>query len=153
MGRMYSVSFKEQAVTVAVDVFEILPAAQKPCKLWALFMSQSTDFSDAAEEIIPFSIVRGHTTSGNGAAASEIPLDGNDAAAGFVAEQLATTQASAGTAVEVFADSWNIRVPYQLILPPELRPRVQNAELLVVRFNSPPIDSIDLSATIFVEEL
>lgn len=153
MGRMYTVSFAGVAVTAAVDLFEILPAANKPCYVHGLFLGQTSDVGDAAEEILRFSIVRGNTTSGSGgAAATPRPMDSNSVAAGFTAETNNTTAASAGTAVTLHSDTFNVRSGYGIWWTPEARPRVNNANLLVVRLGAAPADSLTMSGTLYVEE-
>lgn len=153
MGRIYTVEFEDVTVSAQVDFFEILPATQKPCKLHAVFISQNTELGDAAEEQLRIRIIRGHTTSGSGGAApTPVPLNSADAAAGFAAETNNTTIASAGTAVNLHSESFNVRAGYQLIFTPEMRPVVKNAETLVVRLMAAPADALDLSGTIYVEE-
>lgn len=154
MARMYTVSFAGVAVTAAVDVFEILPATQKPCTVHGLFMGQSSDVGDAEEEILRFTIQRGHTTSGSGGTATTPrPLDSVDTAAGFTAETNNTTAATAGTSVTLHADVFNVRTGYGIWFTPEARPRVANANLLVVRLGAAPADSLTMSGTLYVEEV
>jgi len=154
MPRLYTVEFENVAVTAAQDFFEILPATQKPCLVHALILNQYTDFGDAAEEILRFRVIRGHTTSGSGGStATGRPLDSNDSAAGFTCEINNTTIASAGTAVNIHTDYFNIRTGYALILTPKMRWRVQNADLLVVRLLAAPTDSLSMSGCMYIEEL
>lgn len=155
MGRMYAVSFTEVAVTVAVDVFELTPADDKPLAIHGIILAQSTDVGDVAEEIIPIRLIRGFTSSGSGGSVpTPVPLGPNDTAAGFTAETNNTTGATTGTTTDLLSDAWNIRVGYQVWFPPEARPMVSQANTtLVLRLASAPADSIDLSGTIYVEEL
>ncbi len=155
MGRKYSVSFEGTAVTVAADLFEITPADDKPCKIIGMTLAQSSDVGDAAEEILRFKMIRGHATSGSGGSApTPAPLGASGAAAGFTAETCNTTAASTGTAVDLFADAFNIRSGYQIWFPPEAQPEVSQAgTTLVVRLMAAPADSLTMSGTLFVEEL
>jgi hypothetical protein len=154
MGRLYAVSIVAQAVSVAVDLFEIAPADDRPVALHALSIGQTSDVGDAAEELLGITIVRGHTTSGSGGSASTpAPLAPNDAAAGFVAETLNTTLASAGTAVTLHADVWNVRAGYQYIWTPETRPVATQANGTIIVRHTAPADSLTLSATLLIEEL
>lgn len=153
-ARVYTVSFTEIAVTVAVDVFEITPADDKPIEVLGLFISQSSDFGDAAAEIIPYRVIRGHTTSGSGGTATTPrPLDRSGAAAGFAAETNNTTAASVGSTVDLHAAAFNVAVGEALWLPDEcLWEATQADTTLVVRLASAPADSIDLSGTLYVRE-
>jgi len=155
MGRVYYVDIAPTAITVAADVIEITPADDKPIIIHAILdLFQTTDVGDAAEEIIGLVWVRGHTTSGTGGTAvTPRPKNPSDAAAGFTAESLNTTQASAGTGVNLLRHGWNIRIPLAVIYTPEIRPEAsQGQTTLVLRMAAAPIDSITISGCIVVEE-
>ena len=153
MSRMYTVSFTSVAVTVQQDLFEVTAAAGKNATLRALFLSQSTEVGDAAEEGLALMIKAGQTTSGAGGTTPTIvPLSVTDAAAGFAAEVNNTSKAANGTIVTHFADNWNIRVPYQLILPPEMCINLTGSRRATVELATTPADSITMSGTLVVEE-
>jgi hypothetical protein len=153
MGRMYTVQFTGVAVTAQQDLFEIVAAAGKNCRLRALFLSQSSDVGDAAEEGLSILIKSGSTTSGSGGSApTPVPLSVTDAAAGFSAEANNTTKATAGTIVTHHAENWNIRVPYQLILPPEMCVELTGSRRATVELATTPTDSLTISGTLYVEE-
>lgn len=142
-------------MTTIADLFEIVPADDKPCKLAGLFLGQSSDVGDAAEEILRVKIIRGHTTSGSvgTAAPTPRPVNPNDAAAGFTAEVANTTIALGGTPVNLHSDAFNIRTGLQLWWPPECRPGVnQGNTSLVVRLMDIPLDALLMSGTIYIEE-
>jgi hypothetical protein len=152
--RVYTVSFTEIAVTAAVDVFEITPADDKPIEVLGLFLSQSSDFGDAASEIIPYRVIRGFTASGSGGTATTPrPLQRGDAAAGFTAETNNTTGATTGTTVDLHAGAFNVAVGENLWLPEQCEWGASQADTtLVIRLASAPADSIDLSGTLYVRE-
>jgi hypothetical protein len=154
MSRIYTVEFEAVAVTAQVDFFEITPADDKPCRILALFLSQSSDVGDAAEEILRYRIIRGHTTSGSGGAApTPVVLGPIEAAAGFTAETNNTTIASVGTVTNLHSDAFNIRAGLQLVLTPEMQWGVSQANTtIVVRLMAAPADSLTMSGTIYVEE-
>lgn len=135
-------------------MFELTPADDKPLEILGLFLYQSSDFGDAQDEILPYRVVRGHTTSGSGGAApTPRPLQRGDAAAGFTAETCNTTAASLGTTVDLHAGAFNVRVGEALWLPEQCEWGVSQADTtLVVRLASAPVDSIDLSGTLYVRE-
>lgn len=153
-GRVYSVEFEGVAVTAAVDFFEITPADDKPCRILGLFLSQSSDVGDAAEEILRVRVIRGHATGGSGGAAPvPRPINRSDAAAGFAAETNNTTIASVGTPVNLFSYAFNIRAGLELWFPPECNPEVTQADTtMVVRLMAAPVDSLTMSGTLIVEE-
>lgn len=154
-ARFYTVSFTEVATTVATDVFELTPADDKPIEIIGLFLSQSTDFGDAQDEVIPFSIIRGHTVSGSGGTApTPRPVNPSDAASGFTAEANNTTAANTGTTVTLHSDAFNVRVGYQIWLPEGCEwGASQTNTTIIVRLTTAPVDSIDLSGTVYVREL
>ncbi len=153
---VYTVSFDQQSFTAAngdYDFFELDAAAGKPIEIVAVFIGNKTEVGDAQEEMVAYSIVRGNTTTGNGAATTPRPVDASDGAASFAAETVASTPASAGTAVNLHVDTFNIRTGLQLILPPEMRPKTQEADLLCVRLLTALADDATLSGTCYVREL
>lgn len=156
MGRMYAVTFENVAVTAAQDFFELSPADDKPVLIHAVYISQYSDVGDAAEEILRVTIKRGHTTSGSGGSAfTPLPLPSSaGVAAGAVAEINNTTIASAGTAVALHAETFNIRAGWQFIPTPETRPGASQANTtIVVRLEAAPADSLSMSGTLIFEEL
>jgi hypothetical protein len=116
-------------------------------------LSQSSDVGDAAEEGLSILIKSGATVSGTGGTApTPTPNNFTDAAAGFVAEVNNTTKANTGTIVTHHAENWNIRVPYQLIVPPEMCIELTGSRRLTVELATTPADSITVSGVIYVEE-
>jgi hypothetical protein len=155
MARVYSVSFENVAVSAAQDFFELTPADDHPIVLLALYIDQSSDVGDAAEELLRYKIIRGHTTSGSGGStATPRPMDPGDAAAGFACEINNTTIASAGTAVDIHAGAFNIRSGLALIWPPEMTPVAnQGNTTIVVRLMAAPADALTMGGTLYVAEL
>lgn len=155
MSRMYAITFENVSVTAAQDLFEIGPAANKPIRIHSIYLSQSSDVGDAAEEMLRVKVIRGHATSGSGgSAATPRPLNPSDAAAGAVAETNNTTIASAGTAVDLHAESFNIRAGWQYVPTPETRPEAsQTNASIVVRLMAAPADALSMSGTLNFEEL
>jgi hypothetical protein len=155
MGRMYTIDIVAAALTVAADLVEITPADDKPVIVHGFEILQTTDLGDAAEEVLGMTWVRGHTTSGSGGSTpTPRPLNSHDSAAGFAAETNNTTQASAGTGVNLQKHGWNVRVPLSVLYPPEARPVVKQTDTsLVLRLDGAPADSLTISGHVLVEEL
>lgn len=154
-ARVYTVEFEATAVTAQVDFFELTPADDKPVEILGLFLSQSSDTGDAAEEILRYRVIRGHTTGGSGGSApTPRPVNRSDAAAGFAAETLNTTIASAGTGVNLHSDTFNVRSGLQLWLPDTCEwSASQGDTTIVVRLMAAPADSLTMSGTLYVREL
>jgi hypothetical protein len=158
MGRLYTVTFDNVTVTPAgtdQDLFAFTPADDKPIAIHAIYLSQSSEIGDAMEELLRVSIIRGHATTGSGGTApTPAPLQPIDAAAGFTARVNDTTIASAGTAVTLHAEAFNVRVGWVYLPIPEMRPVCTQAQtILVVRLLSTVADDISMSGTAYVEEL
>jgi hypothetical protein len=155
MGRVYSVQFENVEITAAQDFFEVSPADDKPVKLLGLFLSQSTEVGDSAEEMLRIQVIRGHSTSGSGGSAgTAVPVDPNSAAAGFASEVNNTTIASAGTGVVLHSEAFNIRSGLAMWWTPETCPVANQANTtIVVRLMANPADSVTMGGTLYVEEI
>lgn len=155
LGRAYTVSFSATAVTVAVDLFELTPADDKPIEIYGLFVGQSSDVGDAAAEILAYTVLRGHTTGGSGGGTpTPRPLDRSGAAAGFTAETCNTTAASAGTALTLHADTFHVATGEKLWLPEGSEWGASQADTtIVVRLAAAPADSLTMSGTLYVREM
>lgn len=153
-SRIYTVEFEAVAVTAQVDFFELTPADDKPVEILGLFLSQSSDTGDAQDELLRYRVLRGHTTSGSGGSApTPRPVKRSDVAAGFAAETCNTTIASAGTAVNLHSDTFNVRSGLQLWLPDTLEWEATQADTtIVVRLMAAPADSLTMSGTLYVRE-
>lgn len=160
MPRSYSVSVSAVSLTAAVtDIFEILTVRDKPAvRILGLVIGQSSDVGDANAENLGIKISRGWTTSGTGGStATAVPLDGLDSAASFATVETmnATTVASAGTEVVLFADVWNTQAGYQMWFPEGVQPYLPittaTGYYTTVRVTA-PADPVTLSATLFLQE-
>lgn len=154
-GRVYTVIFNDVAVTAQQDLFEIAPADDKPIAILGLFITQSTEVGDAAEEMLRYNVIRGHTTTGSGGTTpTPVPVNPNDGAAGFTAEVNNTTIASVGTTTILHAGTFNERVGLELWIPPEcVWMATQANTTIVVRLLTTPADSVSLSGTLYVQEV
>jgi hypothetical protein len=163
VGRAYAVTFQGVTVTAAggdQDLFSVLPAANKPCILEALYLSNvgvAADAGDAQEELHRIEIIRlpaTVTVGTGGSAATPRPLAANDAAAGFTARTNDTGVATtSGTAQWLHSDGWNVRSPYVWMPPPEHRLMVAASEAIVVRLASTLADDIVCNGTCLVREI
>ena len=155
MGRMYSVTFDGVGVTASQDLFELIPADDKPIDIVAIMIGQSSDVGDAAAENLRVSILRGHTSGGSGGSSfTPTPLNPADAAAGAAAEINNTTIASGGTAIALYSVAFSAQSGLVEWFPPEARIRVSQANTtVVVRLMAAPTDSLTTSGTLIFEEL
>lgn len=164
MSRFYAVQFENVSVSLAQDLWDIVPATDKPILLHGFTLSNvggTADAGDAQEELLRLQIIRGLATVGSGgssaAASTNIsPLNPGDPASSFTARINDTTVAvvGAGTTVNLFADGWNVRIPYQMFFTPECRLACSATQTrMVIRLVGAPADAIAVSGTAFIEEL
>ena len=155
--RTYLIPFENVTVSAVQDFFEISPADDKPIAIMGLTLDNVggvADATDAQEELLRLTIVRGHTTSGSGGSTPTIsPINPADTAAGFAAEVNNTTIAStAGTTIAAFG--WNPRMGLREFWPEELWIKAnQSNTTIVVRLVAAPADGFACSGTLYVAEL
>lgn len=149
MGRIYSVSFTEVAVTAQQDLFQI-EAVTVPAIIHAVYLSQTSDVGDAAAESL--SILFRRVTDALTNVTAEAQLDTGDAAANADLNVNDTTELVTG-AQTVHAEAWNIAMSFVYLPPPELRIVVPVDDVLVVNLNTTPADSITMSGTMYFEEI
>jgi hypothetical protein len=154
-GRFYTVTWDAAtAVTTVIDIFEILPADDKPVYLDELTIWQTSDVGDAQDEVLQIQVIIGYTTSGSvGASGTVGRLHAGEVAASFTAECRNTTVATVGTPYIVHADGWNVRAPYIWTPVPDWQPIGTQAIPLYVRLPAAPLDSLTMNAMIKLREV
>lgn len=162
MGRIYRVPFVATTVTNSggnADLWEIVPADDKPCHIVGIRLSQISEVGDAAEEAIDITIehLAATFTSGNGTSVTPVPADPgiSDLAAGFAAEiNGATVATTSGTKTIMEAMGWNERnSPFEVWFPdPRFAPTCRQAAGMVVRMNTTIADDMTFEGCLFVEE-
>jgi hypothetical protein len=153
MGRIYSLPLARTAVTVAIDLAEILTAATHICVIHEIEVSQSTDVKDAEEEMLQLCWKSGQTTSGSGGNTGVTPIPRliGDAAHGMTVETFNTTKASAGTIVTHANWDWNIRIPFCKVFTPETRLVIPPSTRATLELVAAPADSITIGGQIVLE--
>lgn len=158
MGRMYTVPIPFVAQTAQIDLFELTAAAEKPCRIHEIHISQSSEVGDAQEEQLTLTLKRafGTVTSGSGGTApTPQKVNPDDAAAGLTAEVNNTTKLVVGTGTIEDERPWafNVRVGFDRIFTPETRPYIKGGEKKVLELTTTPADSITLGGHVVVEEI
>jgi hypothetical protein len=157
MGRVYTGTFTEIAVTAAQDLFEIAAPSDSIVYVHEIELYNLTEVGDAAEEQLALEMVRGigATSGSGGATVTPQPLDDGDPAFGGTVERNNTTKMVAGGgSLESLAEwGWNVRIPFDKLFTPELRPVISPSDRLTVELKNAPSDSITMQGTIWFEEI
>lgn len=157
MPRAYTSEFENVTVTTAggdADLFEFTSADDKPIEIVGLKVYTTSELKEAEEEWLRLRWIRGHTTSGStpNSTPTPIPLNPNDAAAGFTVECYNTTIASVGTPVNCESFAFQVRAGYEFFYPVGCSIWASQASLLVLRLMAGPIDDVIMNATVWVNE-
>lgn len=160
MSRIYSVPFAGGTVTNAggnADLWEFLPADDKPIKLRGFSFGQISEVGDTAEEGVEIQVIRlGATVTGsNGSSVTPVPMDSADTAAGFTAETNgATVATTSGTTTIVQSVPWNLRAsPCEVWYPDErFCPKAKQGEGLFIRLITTLADDITFGGVAWIEE-
>lgn len=153
MGRIYRLPLVRTAVTVAVDLAEILTAATHVVFIHEIEVTQSTEIGDAQEEMLQLSWKSGQTTSGSGGntGVTPIPQMIGDAAHGMTVETFNTTKATAGTIVTHAVWDFNVRVGFSKVFTPETRLFIPPSTRATLELVAAPTDSVTIGGQICLE--
>ncbi len=149
--RLYTASFSAVATTTATDIFELTAAADRPIDIvgWTIF--QTTDLGDSQEEVIDLSLQRGVTAGSGGSSVTVVDYGGRgESTTDTTVNRMVTTAHTGGTVM--FRKGWNIRIPEEFWLPPELYGYVDAGTDPVTLTMTAPADSITVSGSIFWRE-
>lgn len=152
-GMMYSANVAAVSVSAAQDVFEIVAPADAVVIIHSVYISQTSDYGDAAAEGLQVKAIKGYSSSGSGGSTpTPTPMQSGFAAAGSTVEANNTTQANSGSPVTLVADSFNAQIGYQYRPTPEERIVLSPSQRLVWTLTA-PADAITLNATMIFEEV
>lgn len=154
MSGIYTVQFNAVAATVAQDLFELVASSSKPIVLLGFGLSQTTELGDAAEEQLAILVKSGQTVSGSGgSSATPVANDQSGSAASFTAEVNNTTKANTGTILTHYAYAWNVRGPFDIILPETMQLLMPVSRRLTIELVGAPADSITMNGYAVVQEI
>jgi hypothetical protein len=150
---LYAATFENVSVSAIQDLFELVASSGGPLRIHAIYLGQTSEVGDAAEEILRVRIMRGNTTSGSGGSSvTPTPLRPAGTAFGGTCEANNTTPATAGSPVACHVDAFNVRSGWVYVPTPETRIEVAASERVVLNLPAAPADAISLSGTIVFEE-
>ena len=156
---VFTASFAAVAITAAQDLFEIVAPANSRVRILEIDIGQYTDFGDAAAEIIPLSIHRGHTVSGSGGSTvTPTNVSPYSRVAGTTVEANNTTVATT-SGVLLWSTAWHIQAGFIWRQPEDVQRNafrrhiiLKPTQRLVIRIGA-PADSITTNGTVMFEEI
>lgn len=153
-GRIYTTQFNAVAVTASQDLFELVAPATAIIIVHDVHCYQTSEFGDAAEEMLSLLLKSGATVSGSGGSSgTAVARDFGDAAFGGTVEINNTTKANTGTIVTHYAWAWNVRIPFDVIFTPETRPILSPSRRATLELATAPADSITMSCWLTFESI
>ena len=141
-----------------VDLWEVLPADDLPCKIRGFRLGQTSETGDAAEENLRLSIIRmtATVTSGSGGSAgAPEQVDASGQTPSFACEVNNTTVATTSGDTEIIEElAWNERAtPFEVWYPdPDFAPKAVQGQALLIRCQDTVADNITFAGTLWVEE-
>lgn len=150
MGRLYAITLSQAAITTAIDLFQVEPAADQPVWIRYIEVSQGSDAGDAEAEMQEIEF-RNYGTTAITTDASVKWGDNASIAFGGVAKSN-QTRVTTGSSL-IYASAYNVQVPYIWIPTPELGIFVRGGDLFTVSLPTAPADSITMSGTMIFEEV
>lgn len=155
MSGKYTVVFSGVAVTAQQDLIAIVAGSSRTLKVLGYGLSQSTEVGDTQEEGLSILVKSGATSAGSGGNSyTPVPLDAaNGVASAFTSRINDTTIASGGTIVTHYPYNWNVRGPFDIILPEPMQIILTAGRRLVMGLATTPADSITMSGYMIVEEI
>lgn len=154
MGRLYTVSIDQVAVSAAQDLFGILATANMSLKIWRVELGQRTL---TAWEAKPVKLIRNPSTAtagSGGSAPTPRPVNASDAAATFTCRINDTTaQTTNGTATVEYARDWEFLNGFIWVPLPDERPILKPSQGFGFNLPVAPSASMTVSGSMWVEEL
>ena len=151
MGRMYSATFEEVAVSVVQDLFRVSAPSDAIVVVHRVTISQSSDAGDSESEQLSVLIHRGTTDGSAGSTPVARPMELGTVAFGGTVGANNTTQSTEG--VFIHAEAFNVMAGLDIVWTPETRPVITPSARLVVELQTAPGDELTMSGTIYFEEI
>lgn len=146
-GRAYSVITDSFAVTAAKDILEIVAPADAVVSVSRIQVTQATQTASEALQVQ----VHRSAASGTGTAATANPLEVGDPAFGGSCEFNHTVDTTPGVILSF--EGWNVLTPYILHFTPEEEIVISPSGVLVVRLDTSPGASMNMSVVAWFREI
>jgi hypothetical protein len=151
MGRIYSATFEEVAVSAAQDLFELVAPADMSVLIHGFVISQSSDAGDSESEQLNVLVHRASASGSGGSTPTPSPMHVSTTASTVTVEANNTSQGTEGTIL--YSECFNVMAGLQVWFPPECRPCISPSGRLVIELQTAPGDELTMSGTVFFEEI
>lgn len=152
MSQVHVTTFDATSITTATDIFHGTVTTEKPVELLEMALTQYSDLSDAAEEVLRIGLFRGVTGGSGGTALTEVPINGGDSASSLAVLANNSSISTGGTQIDLIG--WNIRIPCFWCPVPDLRPMITNTyDPFAFRLMAAPADAISVSGVLKWREI
>ena len=152
-GRMYSVSFDQQAVSAAQDLINITATSGMAFRVHRIELGQRTLTTWEAK---PIKLIRmpATVTAGTGGNTGVIVPLGNQGTATVTARVNDTTpMTTSGTAAIILARDWEFLNGFLVVFTPDERPLITVSQGLALNLPVAPSGSMTCSGSIIIEEV
>ncbi|MBK9496705.1 MAG: hypothetical protein IPO08_19825 [Xanthomonadales bacterium] len=154
MGRLYTISITDVAVTAAQDLINITATSGMAFKLWRVELGQKTLTTWEAKGITINRFPATVTAGSGGSAATPRPMNAGDAAATITARINDTTSmTTSGTAVTLLGRDWEFLNGFIWVPMPDERPVFGPSTGCNIKLVTAPSASMTVSGFAVVEEL
>lgn len=153
MGRIYSISFADVAITAAQDLISVQTTAGMAIAIHSFQFGQRTQTTVENVKLTFKRFSGAYSIGSSGSSATPAKTNFGDSAATCTGRINDTTQTTSGTAVTLLADVINEVNGYQQLWPPEDRPIIAISQAFIVSLDTAPGGSRTCSGTLIFEEL
>lgn len=154
MGRLYTISVADVAVTAAQDIINITATANMAFKLWRVELGQKTLTTWEAKGITINRFPATVTAGSGGTAGNVRPMNAGDTAATVTTRINDTTSmTSSGTATVVLARDWEFLNGFIWVPMPDERPVFAPSTGCNIKLVTAPSGSMTVSGFAVIEEL
>ena len=154
-GPVFTAPFSAAALTTnAQDLFCLTAGSSSRVVIREIRIGQYTEFGDAQSELLSLTMLVGSTAPSSGTAITPRNVAGHSGAPSAASSVLgpSTTLASTASAVERFADVWNVAAGFLYApLPPE-RLILEPSQRLALRMTAPN-DAMTMNGTLVFQEI
>lgn len=152
--RLYTVNFKDVAITAAQDLFGIIMTANMAVKVHAIELGQRSLTAWEAKNVRLVRNTTAITVGSGGSAPVPTPINPSDVAATVTARANDTVgQTTSGSSADIFSREWEFLNGFFWLPAPEQRPIIKPLQGLTLRLDTAPSASMIASGYMLLEEL